>query len=168
MRQHSYVRLPRLIPSLRIGSLYRVVSQYIVKEWQRKKPAYDKKIQENEQKIEKLNEDVENLIMERLNDLGRKELYDKMINKKQKEVKELDKKNKELKQYNLVCKKRQEELDNFAEFLKDVLAQDTISDISMRMVVNKIVVHQNEDKTLDIKFEMNGKLGDNKEIEIPE
>ena len=85
-----------------------------------------------------------------------------MINKKQKEVKELNRKNKELKQYNLVCKKRQEELD------KDVLAQDTISDISMRMVVNKILVHQNEDKTLDIKFEMNGKLGDNKEIEIPE
>ena len=145
-----------------------MVFQYIVKEWQRKKPAYDKKIQENEQKIEKLNEDIENLIMERLNDLGRKELYDKMINKKQKEVKELNRKNKELKQYNLVCKKRQEELDNFAEFLKEVLAQDTISDISMRMVVNKIVVHQNEDKTLDIKFEMNGKLGDNKEIEIPE
>ena len=142
--------------------------EHIVKEWQRKKPAYDKKIQENEQKIEKLNEDIENLIMERLNDLGRKELYDKMINKKQKEVKELNRKNKELKQYNLVCKKRQEELDNFAEFLKEVLAQDTISDISMRMVVNKIVVHQNEDKTLDIKFEMNGKLGDNKEIEIPE
>lgn len=91
-----------------------------------------------------------------------------MINKKEKEVKELDKKNKELKQYNLVCKKRQEELDNFAEFLKDVLAQDTISDISMRMVVNKIVVHQNEDKTLDIKFEMNVRLGDNKEIEIPD
>ena len=106
--------------------------------------------------------------MERLNDLGRKELYDKMINKKQKEVKELNRKNKELKQYNLVCKKRQEELDNFAEFQKDVLAQDTISDISMRMVVNKIVVHQNEDKTLDIKFEMNGRLGENKEIEIPE
>ena len=142
--------------------------EHIVKEWQRKKPAYDKKIQENEQKIEKLNEDIENLIMERLNDLGRKELYDKMINKKQKEVKELDKKNKELKQYNLVCKKRQEELDNFAEFLKEVLAQDTISDISMRMIVNKILIHQNEDKTLDIKFEMNGKLGDNKEIEIPD
>ena len=142
--------------------------EHIVKEWQRKKPAYDKKIQENEQKIEKMNEDIENLIMERLNDLGRKELYDKMINKKEKEVKELNRKNKELKQYNLVCKKRQEELDNFAEFLKDVLAQGTISDISMRMVVNKIVVHQNEDKTLDIKFEMNGKLGDNKEVEISE
>ena len=58
--------------------------EHIDKEWQRKKPAYDKKIQENEQKIEKLNEDIEILIMERLNDLGRKGLYDKMINKKQK------------------------------------------------------------------------------------
>jgi chromosome condensin MukBEF ATPase and DNA-binding subunit MukB len=55
-----------------------------------------------------------------------------MINKKEKEVKELNRKNKELKQYNQVCKKRQEALDNFAEFLKDVLAQDTISDISLR------------------------------------
>ena len=35
-------------------------------------------------------------------------------------------------------------------YAKEVLAQDTISDISMRMVVNKILVHQNEDKTLDI------------------
>lgn len=87
-----------------------------------------------------------------------------MINKKEKEVKELNMKNKELKQYNLVCKKRQEELDNFAEFLKEVLAQDTISDISMRMVVNKILVHQNEDKTLDIKFEMNGRLETTKRL----
>ena len=61
--------------------------EHIVREWQRKKSAYDKKIQENEQKLEKLNEDIENLIMERLNDLGRKELYDKMINKKEKRSK---------------------------------------------------------------------------------
>jgi len=140
----------------------------IVKEWLKRKPTYDKQVERNNQRIDSLKKQIEDLIMERLNDLGRKELYDKMINKKQKEVKELNRKNKELKQYNLVCKKRQEELDNFAEFLKEVLAQDTISDISMRMVVNKILVHQNEDKTLDIKFEMNGKLGDNKEIEIPE
>ena len=44
----------------------------------------------------------------------------------------------------------------------------SISDISVRMVVNKILVHQNEDKTLDIKFVMNGKLGDNSEAEINE
>ena len=43
-----------------------------------------------------------------------------MINKKEKEIKELNKKNKELKQYNIACKQRLAELDNFAEFLKDV------------------------------------------------
>ncbi len=36
----------------------------------------------------------------------------------------------------------------------------SISDISVRMVVNKILVHQNEDKSLELTFELNGSFED--------
>lgn len=36
----------------------------------------------------------------------------------------------------------------------------SISDISVRMVVNKILVHQNEDRSLELTFELNGSFED--------
>ncbi len=38
----------------------------------------------------------------------------------------------------------------------EILSEGKISDVNLRMLVNKILIHQNEDKSLDIKFEMNG------------
>jgi|GEM_PF-7000484 hypothetical protein len=35
-------------------------------------------------------------------------------------------------------------------------SESKISDVNLRILVNKILIHKNEDKSLDIKFEMNG------------
>ncbi len=37
----------------------------------------------------------------------------------------------------------------------EILSEGRISDVNLRMLVNKILIHQNEDKSLDIKFEIN-------------
>ena len=41
-----------------------------------------------------------------------------------------------------------------------MLAQSRISDISLRMFVNRVKVHQNEDKSLELTFELNGSFED--------
>lgn len=41
-----------------------------------------------------------------------------------------------------------------------------ISDVNLRMLVNKILIHQNEDKSLDIKFEMNGDFNNTSSMPI--
>ena len=47
-----------------------------------------------------------------------------------------------------------------AETLKGVLAQSKISDISLRMFVKQVRVHQNEDRSLELTFELNGSFED--------
>lgn len=39
--------------------------------------------------------------------------------------------------------------------LDEVLSQGEISDTNLRMLVKSVVIHQNEDKSIDVKFEMN-------------
>lgn len=47
-----------------------------------------------------------------------------------------------------------------------MLAQSKISDISLRMFIKQVGVHQNEDKTLDLRFEFNGGFEDSYGVEI--
>lgn len=59
-------------------------------------------------------------------------------------------------EYDKVCKQRKEHLKSTTQILDGILSEGKISDVNLRMLVNKILIHQNEDKRLDIKFEMNG------------
>jgi hypothetical protein len=43
-----------------------------------------------------------------------------------------------------------------AELLDEILSQPKISDSNLRMLVQKVLVHQNEDKSLDVQFILNG------------
>lgn len=49
-------------------------------------------------------------------------------------------------------------LKNTTQILDEILSEGTISDINLRMLVKRIFIHQNEDKSLDIRFEMNGEF----------
>lgn len=42
-----------------------------------------------------------------------------------------------------------------------ILSESKISDANLRMLVKQIYVHQNEDKSLDVRFEFNGDFEDN-------
>ena len=57
-----------------------------------------------------------------------------------------------------ICKQRKEQLKNTTQILDEILSEGTISDINLRMLVKRIFIHQNEDKSLDIRFEMNGEF----------
>ena len=49
-------------------------------------------------------------------------------------------------------------LKNTTNILDDILSEGLISDMNLRMLVKKILIHQNNDKSLDIRFEMNGEF----------
>ena len=104
--------------------------------------------------------------MERLNDKERREIYDEMICKRESEIAELKKQNEGLKRYDVVSKEKKEQLTNISELLKDVLNTPKINDINLRMLVKRVEVHQNEDKTLDLRFEFNGGFEDSYGVEI--
>ena len=87
-------------------------------------------------------------------------MFNSMIEKRETEVAVLEKRIADLREYDKVCKERKEQLSDTAETLKGVLAQSKISDISLRMFVKQVKVHQNEDKSLELTFELNGSFED--------
>ena len=76
------------------------------------------------------------------------------------EIAKLDKKISDLREYDEICKQRKEHLNNTTQIIDEILSEGSISDFNLRMLVKRILIHQNEDKSLDIKFEMNGEFND--------
>ena len=128
----------------------------IVKEWIKRKPAYEMKTQQYNEKILALKQQIEDLIMERIADKSRSEFYNSMIEKREKEIETLQNKISECHEYGKVCKQRQELLKSTSLLLDEVLSQGEISDANLRMLVKSVTIHQNEDKSIDVHFEMNG------------
>ena len=117
---------------------------------------YEQQIQQNNDIILSLRQQIEDLIIERIGDREHASIYNSMIAKREEEIVSLEKKIAELKEYDKVCKQQKEHLKNTTQILDEILSNGKISDVNLRMLVNKILIHQNEDKSLDIKFEMNG------------
>ena len=74
------------------------------------------------------------------------------------EIAKLDKKISDLREYDKICKQRKEHLNNTTQIIDEILSEGSISDVNLRMLVKRILIHQNEDKSLDIRFEMNGEF----------
>lgn len=83
-----------------------------------------------------------------------------MITKREDEVAKLDKKISDLREYDKICKQRKEHINNTTQIIDEILSKGSISDVNLRMLVKRILIHQNEDKSLDIKFEVNGEFND--------
>ncbi len=94
--------------------------------------------------------------MGKVTDKSRAEFYDNMIEKRENEIAELQRKISGCREYDRVCKQRQQVLTSTYSLLDDILSEGRISDANLRMLVNSVTVHQNEDKSLDVHFEMNG------------
>ena len=105
-----------------------------------------------------MNSQIEDLIIERMKDKDRRDMINTMIEKREAEIAQLEKVIEDLRKYDKVCKERKESLNDTAKMLEEVLTNGEIDNISIRMLVRRILIHQNEDKSLDITFEMNGDL----------
>lgn len=130
----------------------------IVKDWVKKKPLYERQIQQLNDKILSLRQQIEDLIIERIGDREHAQVYNNMITKREEEISAIEKRITDLREYDKICKQRKEQLKNTTQILDEILSEGTISDINLRMLVKRIFIHQNEDKSLDIRFEMNGEF----------
>ena len=130
----------------------------IVKDWVKKKPLYECQIQQHNDKILSLRRQIEDLIIERIADREHAQVYNNMITKRENKIKQLEQKISDLREYDKICQQRKEQLKNNTQILDEILSEGAISDVNLRMLVKKILIHQNEDKSLDIRFEMNGEF----------
>lgn len=79
-----------------------------------------------------------------------------MISKGEGEIESLQKQISDCGEYDKICKQKREQLKTTSEVLDDILSQGEISNTNLRMLVKRVNIHQNEDKSIDIRFDMNG------------
>lgn len=132
----------------------------IVREWVRKKPLYEQKIKQYNDRILVIKNRIEKIIMERISDREHAEVYNNNISKREEQIADLEKKISDCKIYDKISRERHAQLKSTAEMLDEILDKGELSDAQLRTLVRRIIVHQNEDKILDVRLEFNGDFED--------
>ena len=117
---------------------------------------YDQQIKQHEATISGLKREIEGLVIDRMNDREHSELYNKMIADREKQIADLQQKINDCREFDRVSKEKHKSLKKTSEVIDEIIDEGHISDAHLRMLVRKVTIHQNEDKSLDINFEMNG------------
>lgn len=138
----------------------------IVKEWLKQKPIYEQRIKQYKERISVLQNQIEEIIMERIADREHSTVYNNMIAKREEEIADLQNKIEESRRYDEVSRQKRDSLKSTSDLLKDILSESKISNANLRILVKQIYVHQNEDKSLDIRFEFNGNFEDSEVVYI--
>ena len=56
--------------------------------------------------------------------------------------------------------RKRNDLRTTADLLEKMIEEQHISDANLRLLVKRVYVHQNEDKSLDVRLEFNGDFED--------
>lgn len=126
----------------------------------RDRPIYEQKIKQYNDKILILKNQIEEIITERISDREHAEVYNNMISKREKQISDLENKISDCKIYDKINKERHSKLKSTAEMLDEILDKGELSDVQLRALVHRVVVHQNEGKSFDIRLEFNGDFED--------
>ncbi|MDE7105368.1 MAG: hypothetical protein K2O36_05755 [Ruminococcus sp.] len=89
--------------------------------------------------------------MERIADREHAAVYDNMIAKREEEIAGLQNKIEESRQFDEVSRQKRDNLKSTAYLLEEILSESKISDANLRILIKQIYVHQNEDKSLDVR-----------------
>ena len=125
--------------------------EFMIDKWTPDFAAAEKKIAEKEQRIENIEDEVGEILMERIKDKANAKRYDRMIEKREQEIENCKKQIAELKNISQTMRKRQQTLKRDIRLLDDILSEETLSETHLRMLIDKILVHEENKKlTLDI------------------
>ena len=107
-----------------------------------------------------LKNQIEELIMERIHDREHAGIYNDMIAKREQEIAEFQKKIEESQKFDEISRQKRDKLKSTADMLEEILSEPKISDANLRLLVQKVYVHQNQDKSIDVEFLFNGDFSD--------
>ena len=111
-----------------------------VKKWLKNKASYEKQISDMKTAITNLENDIENILMERINDKENRATYDRMLGKKKAQIAEYKNKIYELKNIEETVKKRKSEIKENIDILDGIIAEGAISNVNLRLLVNEIII----------------------------
>lgn len=125
--------------------------------WQRNKSLAQNNINSLNEQLSQRKSDQQEILLERLRDKERADIYTQMLEKCESDIKTLSKRIAELEDMDNTIKKRKTEISNSIEIFNKIIDEGTISDSDLRMLIDKIEISEQDGK-LDINIILNGKF----------
>ena len=137
--------------------------EWLVEKWTPKASTASAKIGKLQEHILLLEEEVEVILMERIRDKANAERYDRMIAKREEQIAEAKKQIEELQNISEMLRSRQAKLKRDNSLIDDILRDGKMSEAHLRMLVEKILVHE-EDGKLDLEIRLKAPFRDHLDI----
>ena len=137
--------------------------EWLIERWTPKDSTASAKISKLQEHILLLEEEVEVILMERIRDKANAERYDRMIAKREEQIAEAKKQIEELQNISEMLRSRQAKLKRDISLIDDILREDKMSEAHLRMLVEKILVHE-EDGRLDLEIRLKAPFRDHLDV----
>ena len=137
--------------------------EWLIERWTPKATTANAKISKLQEHILLLEEEVEVILMERIRDKANAERYDRMIAKREEQIAEAKKQIEELQNISEMLRSRQAKLKRDISMIDDILREDKMSEAHLRMLVEKILVHE-EDGRLDLEIRLKAPFRDHLDV----
>lgn len=137
--------------------------EWLIERWTPKASTASAKIGNLQEHILLLEEEVEVILMERIRDKANAERYDRMIAKREEQITEVKKQIEDLQNISETLRSRQAKLKRDISLIDDILREGKMSEAHLRMLVEKILVHE-EDGKLDLDIRLKAPFRDHLDI----
>ena len=137
--------------------------EWLVEKWTPKASTASAKIGKLQEHILFLEDETEVILMERIRDRANAERYDRMIQKREEEIAAAKKQIEELQNISEMLRSRQAKLKRDISLIDDILRDGKMSEAHLRMLVEKILVHE-EDGKLDLEIRLKAPFRDHLDI----
>lgn len=112
--------------------------------WLPKTTSTQQQLRKQRERIELLEEEVETILMERIRDKENAQRYDRMIAKREEQIANAKKRIEELENIGQIIRSRQAKLRKDIGLIDDILADGKISEVHLRMLIERIYVYETE------------------------
>jgi len=123
----------------------------LIERWTPKESLAGAQIKKLSDQAGQLEEEVEAILMERIRDAANAERYDRMIRKREAEIEVIQKQIAELQNISETIHSRQAKMKRDISLIDNILAEGRISEAHLRMLVERIYVHEENGK-LDLEI----------------
>ena len=126
--------------------------QKTVDRWTPRKSNTLSQLKRLREKVETLEEEMEDILMERIRDKANAERYDRMIAKREEQIAQTKKKIAELENLGQTIRSRQSKLKKDISLIDQILADGPMTEAHLRLLIEKIYVYETENGlSLDIR-----------------
>lgn len=125
--------------------------------WKQNKSLAQNNIEQLNKELSQRKLDQQEILLERLRDKERADIYTQMLEKCESDIESLSKRIAELEDMDATINKRKAKISSSIEIFNKIIDEGTISDSDLRMLIDKIEISEAEGK-IDIKITLNGKF----------